>query len=154
MNKFYLLLLTLIIAFSSCKKVDVFDPVKQAAADDSAIQAYLTSNKITATKDPSGLYYKVITAGTGAYPTATSNVNVNYEGELLNGSVFSPTSNLNYPLSGLIQGWQIGIQHINAGGTILLIVPSGLGYGNSSPGTGIPANSVLVFNINLVSFTN
>lgn len=154
MNKYLLLVIVLFIAFSSCTKDSTFDPVKQAKADDAAIQAYIATKNITATKDASGVYYSVITAGTGAYPSSSSTVNVDYEGELLNGSVFSPTSYLSYPLVGLIKGWQIGLPHINTGGTILLIVPSGLAYGNSSPGGGIPSNAVLVFTIKLVSFSN
>jgi len=154
MNKYFSLVIVLFIAFSSCTKDATFDPVKQAKADDAAIQAYIATKNITATKDASGLYYSVITAGNGAYPSLTSSVNVDYEGELLNGTVFSPTSNLSYPLVGLIKGWQIGLPYINTGGTILLIVPSGLAYGNSSPGGGIPLNAVLVFTIKLVNFSN
>jgi FKBP-type peptidyl-prolyl cis-trans isomerase len=153
MKKYILLLSTIIIGFTSCKK-DTFNAAKQAATDDANIKAYIATNNITATKDPSGLYYSVITPGTGAYPTSTSTVNVNYTGKLLDGSVFAPAANLSSPLSGLIKGWQIGIPHINAGGRILLLIPSALGYGNSSPGAGIPANSVLIFTIDLNSFSN
>ena len=153
MKKYFLLLSLLIIGFSSCKN-DGFNAAKQAATDDSLIRAYISANNITATKDPSGLYYSVITPGTGDYPVASSSVSVIYTGKLLNGSVFAPTSPLTSPLSQLITGWQIGIPHINAGGSILLLIPSALGYGNSSPGAGIPANSVLVFTINLTGFTN
>jgi FKBP-type peptidyl-prolyl cis-trans isomerase FkpA len=155
MKKYLLLFSLLFIIGSSCSKGPApFNAAAQAATDDSLIKAYIATNNITATKDASGLYYAVITPGTGAYPTASSTVNVNYSGKLLNGSVFAPTSPLTEPLADLILGWQIGIPHINAGGTILLLIPSALGYGNSSPGAGIPANSVLVFTISLVNFTN
>jgi len=154
MKRYFLLLTFFIIAISSCKK-DSFDPAKQAATDDAAIKAYIAANNITAVKDPSGLYYQVITPGTGAFPTVNSTVNVNYSGKLLNGSFFAASgSNLTSPLSGLIEAWKIGIPHVNSGGRILLLVPSALGYGNSSPGTGIPANSVLIFTIDLLSFSN
>ena len=155
--KRYLLLLSLfVIGFSSCSKTDstpTVDPVKQAAADDAAIQAYITANSITAIKDPSGLYYQVITPGTGAYPTVNSAISVNYTGKLLNGSVFGSGSLNNYSLSGLIPGWQIGIPHINTGGRILLLVPSALGYGDVANGN-IPPNSVLIFTIDLTGFNN
>jgi FKBP-type peptidyl-prolyl cis-trans isomerase FkpA len=152
MKKYLLLLSLLIVALSSCKK-DSFNAAKQAATDDAAIQLYITANHITATKDPSGLYYQVITAGTGSYPTVNSTVDVNYEGKLLNGNVFAPAGgNLTDPLTGLIKGWQIGIPFVNTGGRILLLIPSALGYGNTSPGATIPANSVLVFTIDLLSF--
>ena len=153
MNKYFLLLSLLFIGISSCKK-DSFNAAKQAATDDAAIQTYISNNGITATKDPSGLYYEIINPGTGANPTTSSTITVTYTGTLLNGSVFAPTATLTSSLSALIKGWQIGIPHIAAGGTILLVVPSALGYGNSSPGAGIPANSVLIFTITLTSFTN
>lgn len=155
MKKYLLLLSALIIGISSCKKdSSTFNAAAQAATDDGLIKTYIAANNINATKDASGLYYSVVTPGTGEYPTSSSTVSVNYSGKLLNGSVFANLSNLTSPLSGLIKGWQIGIPHINTGGRILLIIPSGLAYGNSSPGTSIPANSILVFTIDLISFTN
>jgi FKBP-type peptidyl-prolyl cis-trans isomerase FkpA len=155
MKKHFLLICLLIIGVSSCKKSGAsFNAAQQAVTDENLIKAYISANNITATRDPSGVYYQVITPGTGAYPTASSTVSVNYTGKLLDGSVFAPTSHLSSPLSGLIKGWQIGIPYINTGGRILLMIPSALGYGNSSPGAGIPANSVLVFTIDLLSFSN
>jgi FKBP-type peptidyl-prolyl cis-trans isomerase FkpA len=151
--KGYILLLSLfVIGFSSCKKDKPFDPVKQAATDDVAIQAYIKANNITATKDPSGLYYQVITPGTGAYPTANSLVTMNYTGKLLNGTVFGSGVISNQPLSSLISGWQIGVPYINTGGRLLLLIPSGLGYGDAANGS-IPANSVLIFTIDLTGFS-
>jgi FKBP-type peptidyl-prolyl cis-trans isomerase FkpA len=153
MNKYFLLFILPFIGFSSCKK-STFNTAKQAATDDALIQTYISNNGITATKDSSRLYYEIINAGTGASPTVSSTVNVTYTGSLIGGSVFAPTSTLTSPLNTLIQGWQIGIPHIKTGGTILLLIPSALGYGNSSPGTGIPPDAVLVFTITLTSFTN
>lgn len=153
MKRYILLLVLFIAAFSSCKKDTPFDPVKQAAADDAAIQAYIKANNITATKDPSGLYYQVITPGTGAYPTISSSISGQYTGKLLNGTVFDSGSIPNDPLTGFIAGWQIGIPHINTGGRILLLIPSALGYGNTTK-QGIPANSVLIFTFDLTGFNN
>jgi FKBP-type peptidyl-prolyl cis-trans isomerase FkpA len=73
---------------------------------------------------------------------------------LLNGEIFAPTGSLSAVLSTLIQGWQIGLPHIATGGTILLAVPSALGYGSNASLAGIPPNSVLLFTITLNSFTN
>jgi len=152
MKRYILLLVVFIAAFSSCKK-DSFDPAKQAATDDAAIQAYIKANNITATKDPSGVYYQVIASGTGAYPTANSLITAAYTGKLLNGTVFDSGNIPSSPLSGYIQGWQIGIPHINTGGRILLLIPSALAYGNAAKGS-IPANSVLIFTIDLTGFSN
>lgn len=142
-----------IIGLSACKKDKPFDPVAQAAKDDAAIQAYMTSANITATKDTSGIYYQVITPGTGSYPNVNSLITVNYTGKLLNGTVFDSGSMNSQKLSGLIRGWQVGIPHINTGGRLLLLVPSALGYGNGPYGS-IPANSPLVFTIDLTGFSN
>lgn len=152
MKKIVLLLSLFILGVSSCKK-DSFDASKQAAADDVAIKAYIAANNIDATKDPSGVYYQVLIPGTGPFPSGSSTVSVNYNGKLLNGTVFAPLSPLTSSLTNLVKGWQIGIPHVNAGGRILLIIPSGLGYGNSPNGS-IPANSVLIFTIDLLSFSN
>jgi FKBP-type peptidyl-prolyl cis-trans isomerase FkpA len=157
MKKYLLFFGALFILCSSCIKTSTappFNAAQQAITDDNLIKAYIAANNITAVKDSSGLYYSVITPGTGAYPTLSSTVNVNYSGKLLSGAFFAQTGPLTSRLATLILGWQIGVPHINTGGTILLLVPSALGYGNSSPGDGIPANSVLVFTINLVNFTN
>jgi FKBP-type peptidyl-prolyl cis-trans isomerase FkpA len=154
MKRSFLFFCLLIVVFSSCKKSDSFDPVKQAATDDAAIQVYLQSNNITGTtKDASGLYYKVTTPGTGDYPTVASLITVNYTGKLLNGTVFDSGTISNSALTGFIEGWKIGIPHINPGGRILLIVPSALGYGNKDNG-GIPKNSVLIFTVDLTGFSN
>ena len=152
--KKYLLFFTLFVAtFSSCKKGDSFSATAQAAVDDAAIQSYIKANNITATKDPSGLYYEVITPGTGDYPNINSTITVNSTGKLLNGTVFDTESGLTIPLTSVIKGWQIGIPHINTGGRILLMIPSALGYGNQA-NSGVPANSVLIFTIDLLGFSN
>lgn len=154
MKKYLLILCVLVAGLSSCSKDDssTFDVAAQSAKDDAAIQAYISANNITGTvHDPSGLYYKVVTPGTGVYPTATSTVTVNYVGKLLNGTQFDASNafvaNLN---GGVIQGWTVGLQHINVGGNIILFVPSAMGYGNNDNGA-IPKNSVLVFNITVLS---
>ena len=159
MKKYILALSLFIAAFASCKKDDNnsgnFDPAEQVKKDDAAIQAYLKANpSINATKDASGLYYQVITEGTGAAPTLSNIVTVNYVGKLLDGTQFEQNTGFRTYLSGVIKGWQIGIPFAKTGGRILLIVPSGLAYGNTAPGPGIPPNSVLVFTIDLLSINN
>ena len=151
MKKSFLLLAFFALVFSACKKSTTFDAAAQAAADDVKIQAYIKANNITAVKDPSGLYYQIITTGTGINPTSSSTVRVAYTGKLLDGTQFDTNANFQTALSpsaNIIQGWKIGIPFCKQGGRILLIIPSGLGYANSIQST-IPANSVLVFTIDL-----
>jgi FKBP-type peptidyl-prolyl cis-trans isomerase FkpA len=160
MKKYLLLLLLAVVGISSCKKSDssatdaatAATAAAQAKTDDAAIQAYLTANSITATKLASGLYYTVVTPGTGAYPTAASTVTVNYTGYLLDGTVFDSGKSFQSGISAnssIIEGWKEGIPHINLSGRIQLFIPSALAYGTTAQ-TKIPANSCLVFTIDLI----
>ena len=147
MIKYLVSVFALALILSSCSK-----KVKTPEMDDQLIQNYLSTNKLTATKDPSGLYYIMTTTGTGVSPTLTSTVEVKYTGYLLNGTVFDKTATdktFTYALSGLIKGWQIGIPYMKKGGKATFFVPSALGYGDVATGP-IPANSVLIFDIELV----
>lgn len=139
-------------AFASCKK-DSYDAEKQAKIDDGLIVDFIAKNSIAAVKHSSGIYYQIITPGSGDVSfNSSTTVVVNYEGRLLNGSVFDKSSAAaTFVLGKLIQGWQIGIPLIQKGGRIRLIVPSGLAYKNQSPGSGIPENAVLDFTIDLIS---
>lgn len=140
-----------LLVLGSCSK-DTFDPEKQAATDDSLIVDFIAKNNIPATKHSSGLYYQVITVGSGKTATAASTVSVNYEGKLLNGSQFDKSTNaITFPLTNVIPGWTIGVPLVTAGGSIRLIIPSALAYGNQSPGAGIPKNAVLDFTIELIN---
>jgi len=152
-----IILSILTIGFVSCtKSTPTISAAQQAIIDDGLIKSYISAHSIDSVKkdSTSGIYYKIIAAGTGAYPTASSSVNVNYVGTLLNGTIFAPQANIASPLADLIPGWQIGVPFVNTGGTILLLLPSRYGYGDNSPSPTIPNNSVLIFTIQLVSFTN
>jgi FKBP-type peptidyl-prolyl cis-trans isomerase len=140
------------LTFLSCKKDKTSGPVQQQSViDDAAIQAYIKANNLNPTKDPSGLYYQVITDGHGSFPTDTSTITANYTGKLTNGTVFDSGTVSNQLLSSTIKGWQIGVPHINTGGRILLLIPSGLGYGSEGFGS-IPPDAVLIFTIDLTGF--
>jgi FKBP-type peptidyl-prolyl cis-trans isomerase FkpA len=160
MKKYLLLLLVAVVGISSCKKssddataaATAATAAAQAKTDDATIQAYLTANNITATKLSTGLYYTVVTAGTGAYPTAASTVTVNYTGYLMDGTVFDSGKSFQTGISSaasIIEGWKEGIPHINLGGRIQLFIPSALAYGTTAQ-TKIPANSCLIFTIDLI----
>ncbi|MEO3405125.1 FKBP-type peptidyl-prolyl cis-trans isomerase [Mucilaginibacter sp. CAU 1740] len=152
MKKFLLFVFAPLVLLTSCSK-DKFDAEKQAAADDAAIKAYIgTDAAYHATADGSGVYYKIVTQGTGANPAITSTVKVTYTGKLLDGTSFD-SGTITKPLSGLIAGWKSGLPYIKTGGRIILVIPSREGYGNVAQ-NGIPKNSVLVFTIDLLSFTD
>jgi len=103
----------------------------------------------------SGLQYEVLVAGSGPKPKAEDTVKVNYEGKLLDGSVFDSSIARNepatFPLSGVIRGWTEGVQLMNVGGKYRFFVPSDLAYGEQGAGDSIAPNAVLVFEIELLS---
>jgi FKBP-type peptidyl-prolyl cis-trans isomerase FkpA len=148
MRIFHLLLL-LTLVLSSCLKKD-----NQPEIDDQIIQNYLTKNNLTATKDPSGLYYIMTQEGTGDSPNISNTIEVKYQGRLIDGIIFDQTETgktLTFELSGIIYGWQIGVSMMKRGGKATLFIPSALGYGSTEIGP-IPANSVLIFDIELIDF--
>lgn len=144
--------------FVGCKKdtpnenTCTYDPCSFQApsAEIQAVQKYLTDSSLTAVQHCSGLFYNIQDTGTGIRPTACSSVAVMYKGKLTNGSVFDSSSNpVAFRLSGLITSWVNGIPLIRQGGKITLYVPPSLGYGNATNGP-IPANSILIFDIELL----
>lgn len=151
---FSVLLIALFFVSACSKKNDKCDynPCSAVAPDSEVkqVEAYLSSNTITAVKHCSGLYYQVISEGTGSNPTSCSAISVTYKGTLTNGNVFeNATTPVVYGLATLIEGWRNGLPVIKKGGRIKLFVPPSLGYGASSQGS-IPGNSVLIFDINLL----
>ena len=156
MKKYILFFCLIVTVLFACKKSDKndYDGPFHAAEDDKKIQAYLTTNKITAERDPSGVYYKILAPGSAAKPTVDNGIGVIYTGRLLaTDSVFETHDKLSYfpSLNSLIEGWKIGIPKIGAGGHIMLYIPSNLAYQDQDQG-GIPANSPLIFDIQLVGF--
>jgi FKBP-type peptidyl-prolyl cis-trans isomerase len=105
----------------------------------------------------SGLQYEILSLGGDAKPDETSLVNVYYKGSLIDGTVFDANTRedggepLEIPLNGVIPGWAEGVQLIGSGGRIKLFIPPDLGYGDQDTGDVIPANSVLIFEVELVS---
>ncbi len=105
-------------------------------------------------KTPSGLLYQVIKLGDGGpKPTATSDVEVRYRGEFIDGTVFDEaTTPVTLNLSGVIKGWTEGIQLMSVGDKYRFFIPYDLGYGENGYGSEIKAYSTLVFEVELVSF--
>jgi FKBP-type peptidyl-prolyl cis-trans isomerase FkpA len=120
------------------------------AAEVATLKAYLLANNITAVEDPRGFFYTIASPGSGTKPTACSGIVFNYEGKLTNGTIFDSGNNASYYLNRLIIGWQEAIPLIAPGGSITLYLPPSLAYGSQATADGrIPANSILVFKIDL-----
>lgn len=106
---------------------------------------------------PSGLQYKVITAGTGEKPVATSEVEVKYEGKLIDGTVFDSSykrtpQTTKFKANQVIKGWTEALCMMPVGSKWELYIPQDLAYGERQQGQ-IPAYSTLIFTVELVSIT-
>ncbi|MCB0643167.1 MAG: FKBP-type peptidyl-prolyl cis-trans isomerase [Phaeodactylibacter sp.] len=150
MNKFFFLFAALGLSLSACQDAGL-------KADIAEIEKYLDNNNLVAESLDSGLHYIITEEGTGMeHPTAASDVNVIYKGYLLDGTVFdqTPANEMSsFNLGNVIEGWRQGIPLLKAGGKGTLFIPSDLGYGDFQVGP-IPAGSVLVFDVELLSFSN
>lgn len=124
------------------------------AKEGEVIAAYI-AGKGTYQQTASGLVYRVDSAGDGAQAVAGKNVRVHYAGYLLDGTKFDSSFDRGQPIEfplgqgRVIRGWDEGIALFKVGGKGQLVIPSGLGYGARGVGS-IPANSVLVFDIEVV----
>ncbi|MDU4433365.1 MAG: FKBP-type peptidyl-prolyl cis-trans isomerase [Pluralibacter gergoviae] len=100
-----------------------------------------------------GLMYKVEKEGTGDAPKDSDTVVVNYKGTLTDGKEFDNSYKRGEPLSfrldGVIPGWTEGLKNIKKVGKIKLVIPPDLAYGKTGV-PGIPANSTLVFDVELL----
>ena len=138
------------------------EKVKEAgAANKTEGEAFLAANKgkegvVTL---PSGLQYKILTAGTGPKPAATDSVVCNYRGTLINGTEFDSSYKRGQPatfgVSQVIKGWTEALQLMPVGSKWQLFITSNLAYGEQGAGGGqIGPNSTLVFEVELISIAD
>ncbi|MDA0315610.1 MAG: FKBP-type peptidyl-prolyl cis-trans isomerase [Bacteroidetes bacterium] len=130
------------------------------------IEAYISKNNLKAQKTESGLYYVIEKEGTGEAITPGTTLYVNYAGYLISGALFDTSwpeiakaNNMfseerpyeplpvSVGLGQVIPGWDEGLMLLKKGSKAKLIIPSPLGYGESGAGAMIPANSILVFEV-------
>jgi FKBP-type peptidyl-prolyl cis-trans isomerase FklB len=130
---------------------------KAGAANKSEGEAFLAANKgkegvVTL---PSGLQYKILTAGTGPKPAATDSVVCNYKGSLINGTEFDSSSKhggpATFPVTGVIKGWTEALQLMPVGSKWQLFIPPNLAYGERGAGADIGPDATLIFEVELVS---
>lgn len=125
---------------------------KKAGEDFLAANGKKANIKTTA----SGLQYEVITEGSGEHPDANDNVTVHYHGTLIDGTIFDSSvdrgQTISFDLNRVITGWTEGVQLMTPGSKYRFYIPANLAYGNNGQGK-IGPNSVLIFDIELFSFT-
>lgn len=144
------------IATSQTSAANSTTPMDQATQNLQAGQAFLATNKTAAgvITTASGLQYKVIKMGTGAKPTASSTVQVDYTGKLIDGTVFDASANhggpIEFPVNGVIAGWTEALQLMPVGSEFELYIPSNLAYGANGAGGAIGPNETLIFDVTLL----
>lgn len=165
MNKILVIIAILITgAIVGCNKKDMSPPTCPYTQQDmdnvyapenevNALARFIERDSIDAILDPRGFYYKIDTAGTYAKPQPCANININYIGKLTDGKVFDQAKNVEFNLANLITGWKIGVPLVGKGGRIILYLPPSFAYGVSEI-NGIPPNSILIFSIDVINFTN
>lgn len=103
---------------------------------------------------PSGLQYKIITAGSGPKPTDNDTVVVEYKGTSIDGKVFDqtkPGAPATFPVGQVIPGWTEALKLMPVGSTWEIYVPANLGYGEQGAPPVIGPNQALVFSIHLIN---
>ena len=138
---------------------DYFDKLQQAKGQEAKAEGekFLAENKkkegVVAL--PSGLQYKILTAGNGPKPKASDTVKCHYEGRLINGTVFDSSIRRNepaeFPVSGVIAGWVEALQLMPVGSKWQLYIPSELAYGTHGAGQSIGPNQTLIFDVELLA---
>lgn len=103
----------------------------------------------------SGLQYEVVQMGEGEKPAVTDQVEVHYEGTLVDGTVFDSSIKRGQPakfgLNQVIPGWTEGLQLMPVGSKFRFYIPSNLGYGERGAGGQIGPHATLIFDVELIS---
>jgi FKBP-type peptidyl-prolyl cis-trans isomerase FkpA len=127
-----------------------------SSAPESDSKAYLdkAAAEPGATRTSSGLVYRELKTGTGASPTASDTVKVNYRGTLVDGTEFDSSYKRNeplqFPLNRVIPCWTEGVQKMKVGGKSRLVCPSAIAYGDQGSPPAIPGGATLVFEVELL----
>jgi FKBP-type peptidyl-prolyl cis-trans isomerase len=137
---------------------------QQKEIDDKILQEYFTQNNLKPTKTASGLYYIIEKEGTGATPAPGQMVTVNYTGKTLDGKSFDSNVDpqfqhvqpFKFRAGGgeVIPGWDEGVMLLKKDSKAKLFLPSPLAYGPQSPGPGVSANSILMFDVEVTDIQN
>lgn len=147
MKQILLLIISSALFFCGCGGEETVEEI--IARADTEIQEYLDSNGLTAVKTPDGLYIVIENEGSSEKPDLADTISIIYKGYDADGNVFDQTTDpIEFPLNGLIPGWQIGIPYFGKGGNGMLFVPPQLAYGSRDPSN----DNFIIFDIELVNF--
>ena len=146
------------------KKVQVDMSVYRAKVNELATSSYADRSRAAlvhyakekgAVRSPSGLIYISALEGTGAAPTATDRVKVEYEGKLADGTVFDSSRKQGgavvSPLADGIPCWKEGLQKMKVGGKARIVCPASIAYGDTGKPPSVPPKSTLIFDVELLA---
>ena len=143
----------LLLQMQQKKEADEKAAAKKALDEQAA---FLAKNIVDSTVKVTtkGVQYKVIKEGTGITPKASDKVQVHYVGSLLDGTEFDNSVKrgepLECPVNAVIEGWQDLLQVMKEGMKVKAWIPSALAYGEAGVPPMIPANALLVFEVELL----
>lgn len=156
----YSIKLVSVASSDEIKKQEEEQANKQTTEDDAKLQAYFSEKGITPQKTASGLYYVIDKEGTGAHVEKGKLVTVNYTGTNLEGKPFDSNVDPQFKhvepfqfvagVGQVIPGWDEGLLLLKKGSKAHFYIPSKLAYGPRAMGDEIPANSILVFDVEVV----
>ena len=144
------------------------EEAKQTALQTKQLQEYFTKNNLKPEQTDNGLYYIIKEEGAGEHPLTNDTASMNYRGQLIDGTIFD--SNIDtafhhvtpfeFPLGigRVIKGWDEGVALLKKGTKATFFIPSHLAYGaqvmpgSASNPKGIPAHSILIFDVELLDF--
>ena len=138
------------------QKIEKIKREEQIAATRAEGTAFLEENakKPGVVTTESGLQYEVLREGNGEKPGPGDRVKVNYEGKLLDGTVFDSSYKRGEPLvfgvSQVINGWTEGLQLMSTGGKYRFYIPQDLAYGERGAGKDIKPYATLIFDVELL----
>ena len=137
------------------KKKEEDERIKAQNAIDEQIKVKAENAKDTSIKvTPKGVQYKVLKEGTGIVPKISDKVKVHYVGTLLDGTEFDNSVKrgepLEFPVNAVIEGWQDLLMVLKEGAKVKAWIPSALAYGEAGVPPLIPANAMLVFEVELL----
>lgn len=163
--KSYLILLVVACCCFACKQSGdgakgtkeplktIENPITQAETDENKIIEYVNQNKLDCERMSNGVFVCNQEDGNGAPIKPGGDVNAHYKGYFFSGKEFDSSYKRNKPLSfkvgQMISGWNEWLVTVNEGTKATLLIPSAKAYGPRARG-GIPANSVLAFDVEVL----
>lgn len=154
------LALVVILAFFLLPGFSLFGgaaPTQTSSATTTQLKPTTETTMTNPTTNPDELQKSDEVLGTGVIAEAGDTVTVNYVGSLTNGTVFDASANhgttgftFTLGVGQVIKGWDLGVAGMKEGGKRKLIIPADLAYGSQSPAPSIPANSALIFEVELL----